>query len=386
MGAAAWIGKQPTGGGYLSYIGDFALGSTFDTKFTTVSTTGAPTTIAGTWAISIYVDNSLTQLGPATVATPAAGITISLDFDGVTGMHNVNVAATSGNGYATGKNYQIMVSTGTVGGTSIVGYVVAEFSIQARSSLRPTTAGNTLAVDASGNIILQAVTHTGAVIPTVTALTNDAGITQTGADKVWASATRTLTAFSTALALSIWDVLEASIVTASSIGLKLKGFVFTSAGKVDASLRDWLGTAPSALITGRVDANAQVVGDKTGYAIGTGGIGAGSIGANVFTSAEFDVSATPRIVKNTAINNFMFLMVDSTDHVTPKTGLTWAAGSAQVSIDGAAFANLTNLPVEVSAGIYKINLAAADMNGDVVTLKFTGTAADTRLVSMVTQP
>ena len=47
-------------------------------------------------------------------------------------------------------------------------------------------------------------------------------ILQTAADKVWSSTTRTLTAFSTALALSVWHVLEASIVTASTIGLKLK--------------------------------------------------------------------------------------------------------------------------------------------------------------------
>jgi len=45
---------------------------------------------------------------------------------------------------------------------------------------------------------------------------------QAAADKVWSSATRTLTAFSTALALSVWDVLESAILTASSIGLKLK--------------------------------------------------------------------------------------------------------------------------------------------------------------------
>ncbi len=47
-------------------------------------------------------------------------------------------------------------------------------------------------------------------------------ITQTAADKVWSTTVRTLTAFSTALALSVWDVLESAIVTASSIGLKLK--------------------------------------------------------------------------------------------------------------------------------------------------------------------
>lgn len=45
---------------------------------------------------------------------------------------------------------------------------------------------------------------------------------QGAADKVWSSASRTLTAFSTGLALSVWDVLETAILTASSIGLKVK--------------------------------------------------------------------------------------------------------------------------------------------------------------------
>ena len=78
----------------------------------------------------------------------------------------------------------------------------------------------------------------------------------------------------------------------------------------------------------------------------------------------------------------MFLMVDSTDHVTSKTGLTITATR---SIDGAAFASCANSATEVSAGIYKINLAAADLNGDVITLRFSGTAADDRFITIVTQ-
>src|SRR3989338_1939570 len=39
---------------------------------------------------------------------------------------------------------------------------------------------------------------------------------------IWANSSRTLTAFSTSLALSVWDVLETAILTASSIGLKVK--------------------------------------------------------------------------------------------------------------------------------------------------------------------
>lgn len=126
----------------MSHLGDFALGKTFDTKFTTVTTTGAPTTLAGSPVVSAYVDNNTTQL--------TAGITLSVDFDGVTGLHNIRVVATSGNGYAAGGNYQLVITTGTVGGTSVVGYVVAEFSIEARSSLRPTTADRALDVSAGG--------------------------------------------------------------------------------------------------------------------------------------------------------------------------------------------------------------------------------------------
>ena len=106
-------------------------------------------------------------------------------------------------------------------------------------------------------------TYAGGAVASVTgavgSVTADVGITQAGADKVWLSAartltafaqafsdqtwssairslttfgtlivdiwgysTRTLTAFSTSLALSIWDVLETAILTASSIGLKVK--------------------------------------------------------------------------------------------------------------------------------------------------------------------
>jgi hypothetical protein len=92
--------------------------------------------------ISAYVGNDTTQI--------TAGITLSVDFDSVTGLNNVRVVATGGNGYATASNYQLVITTGTVGGTSVVGYVVAEFSIENRSALMPTTAARTLDVSAGG--------------------------------------------------------------------------------------------------------------------------------------------------------------------------------------------------------------------------------------------
>src|SRR3990167_4920946 len=125
------------------YHGDIALGSTIDIKFTTRSfSTGAPTTLAGSPIISAYLANDLTQL--------TAGITLTVDFDGVTGLHNIRVVATSGNGYATATNYTLVITTGTVGGVSVVGECVGSFSIENRSELWPTVAGRTLDVSAGG--------------------------------------------------------------------------------------------------------------------------------------------------------------------------------------------------------------------------------------------
>jgi len=125
------------------FHGDIRLGDTIDIKFTTRSfSTGAPTTLAGTPVISAYPGNSVTQI--------TAGITLTVDFDAVTGLHNVRVVATSGNGYATATNYALVITTGTVGGVSVVGEVIGSFSIEARSALMPATAARTLVVDAAG--------------------------------------------------------------------------------------------------------------------------------------------------------------------------------------------------------------------------------------------
>lgn len=126
----------------MTYIGDFRLGDTLDIKFCTVNTSGVPTTLAGTPVISAYPGNSTTEI--------TAGITLTVDFDARTGMHNVRVVASGGNGYATATNYALVITTGTVGGSSVVGYVIGHFSIENRSALMPTTAARTLDVASTG--------------------------------------------------------------------------------------------------------------------------------------------------------------------------------------------------------------------------------------------
>lgn len=125
------------------YLGDIVLGDTIDHKFTTTDTSGVPTTLAGTPVVSAYVGNGTTEI--------TAGITLSVDFDSRTGMHNVRVVASGGNGFAAQTNVQLVITTGTVGGSSVVGYVIGSFSIENRSALRPTVAGRTLDTTSAGN-------------------------------------------------------------------------------------------------------------------------------------------------------------------------------------------------------------------------------------------
>ena len=87
------------------------------------------------------------------------------------------------------------------------------------------------------------------------------------------------------------------------------------------------------------------------------------------------------VQKNQALNNFMFLMVKSSNHVDPKTGLTVTATR---SIDGGAFAACTNSVTEVSNGWYKINLSASDLNGTIIALNFSAATADDRNILIKT--
>ena len=89
-----------------------------------------------------------------------------------------------------------------------------------------------------------------------------------------------------------------------------------------------------------------------------------------------------RPAKGVALAGFPFLLVASSDHVTGKTGATVTATR---SLDGAAFAATSNTATEVGSGIYKIDLASSDLDGDTCVLKFAATDADTRYVTIVTQ-
>ena len=109
---------------------DYTVGETLYFFFTTRAyatvwdgATGIPTVLAGTPVISAYEDDSATQI--------TAGITLAVDHDSVVGLNLITVVATGGNGFEAGKQYGLVITTGTVGGVSVVGEVVKEFSLEA---------------------------------------------------------------------------------------------------------------------------------------------------------------------------------------------------------------------------------------------------------------
>lgn len=127
----------------MSYYGDFDPGNVLDFSFCTVNTSGAPTLLTGSQVLSVFK-------GSSTVSV-TTGVTLTTNFASITGSNHVTIdTSTSAGFYASGNDFMAILTAGTVGGTSVVGYVVGEFSIQHRSPLRPTTAARTLDVSAGG--------------------------------------------------------------------------------------------------------------------------------------------------------------------------------------------------------------------------------------------
>ncbi len=101
---------------------DITLGNTIYMRFTTRAfATGIPTTLAGTPVLSVYEENNLTQI--------TSGISVTVDYDSVTGLNQATIVATSGNGYEVGKSYDLIITTGTVDSVSVVGEVVGSFTV-----------------------------------------------------------------------------------------------------------------------------------------------------------------------------------------------------------------------------------------------------------------
>jgi hypothetical protein len=304
------------------------------------------------------------------------------------------------------------------------------------------TAAAGIAVSSLGTDVISAASISAAAVAKINAMVNDtadSGTTTTMVDAArteadtdyWKGAliqftsgtisgqVRLITGFNAAT-----DTITFAPATTQAVGTNTYNII--PAGRADVQLV--LGAVINALISGRVDANTQALAndvitaaaianaaidaatfaasaiDATAIATGAitaakfaaGAIDASAIATDAIGSAEFAQAAadkmwlsaartlttTSGVKKNTALSAFEFFMRDSTDHVSGKTGVDT---TNERSIDGGAFAACTNAETEVANGIYKIDLSAADLNGTVITFKFTGTGADPTFITIKTE-
>ena len=108
----------------MQYLGDFAADTAqVDFSFNTRKADGTPVALVG-GVVAVYKDD----------ATTALALTGECDRREVaTGQYNVTVYIThEGSPFVAGSDYKVVLSAGTVDGTSVAGTVLAQFSIENR--------------------------------------------------------------------------------------------------------------------------------------------------------------------------------------------------------------------------------------------------------------
>lgn len=126
-------------------MSDYTLGDTIYHKFTTRAfATGVPTALAGSPTLEIYENDSITP-----IVEGALKLVLTQNLNSINGYNLATITATTGNGFEAGKSYSLMLKTGTVGGTSIVGEAIWEFTLNASAAFTRlgAPAGASIAAD-----------------------------------------------------------------------------------------------------------------------------------------------------------------------------------------------------------------------------------------------
>ena len=110
------------------YIGDYTDDyATMNFTFTTRKDTGLPTVLSGSPVISVYKGSNVT---PKTSAQ--AYITLDIDYNSKVGLNHVLIDLSGDAFFVAGEDYHVVITTGTVNSISVIGEVVATFSIENR--------------------------------------------------------------------------------------------------------------------------------------------------------------------------------------------------------------------------------------------------------------
>lgn len=415
----------------ISYLGDFAEDAIVYIMFNTFSSDdpSASCTITNfiNTDVHIHKDDGLAQ------RNNAAGITVSVDFDGITGSHMVKIDTsddTVAGFWVVGHEYFVRIEGTTIDGATI-NSVVGQFSIENRFNEVPPTVGE-IRTEMEGvgtkltNVLgdtdeLQTnqgnwLTATGFSIPNeydtvIAALQTDldnpsqymANISTLALEATltdikgtgFVKDTHSLPQCLTATGFSVpneYDIVIAALQTDLDNPTQYKADVSTLATAIA------LATAQSDLdtITGAdgvtlatlqaLYAPNKVVPDVVGTAAGLHTTTDGKVDA-IQTDATLIKAKTDSlpsgIAKNVALPKFDFLMVLSSDD---KTGATGKTVTGKISKDCGSFATITNSITEVSDGMYAVlsGLTQAEMNCDVFTLIFSASGCNDRVITIHT--
>lgn len=303
------------------HLGDFDTSAVVYGKFTTFRpSTGAPFTLGGTPALSVYKDNSATQ--------STTGVTLTVDFDSVTGLHHFAIDTSSdGTFYAAGSFFDVVITTGTVDSVSVVGTVVGGFTLRKNSALKPTTAGRTLDVSAGGEAGLDwanvgSPTTTLALTGTTIATTQKVDVETIKTNPVVNGGTVTFPTNST--------VASTTNITAGTITTVTNLTNAPTAGDFTATMKTSIGTVVAA------SAVASVAGNVGGNVVGSVGSVTG------LTAANLDVPISTRLA--------------SASYTAPD--------NAGIASNGVAIAAVGNDVLIVAADIAALSIPTANENAD----------------------
>lgn len=124
-------------------MGDFFTSDVVYRDFTSINAVGVAVSMAGSPVVKVMKDDGTAQ--------STAGVTLVNDLGGTVGLNSVKIdTSADGSFYASGHDFFIVITAGTIAGQSVIGYVIATFSLQNRSALRPTTKGRTLGIASTG--------------------------------------------------------------------------------------------------------------------------------------------------------------------------------------------------------------------------------------------
>lgn len=337
------------------------LGDTYYFRFTTRSfSTGAPATLSGTPVLSVYEENNVTQI--------TSGVSVSVDYDSVTGLNQATVVVTSGNGYEVGKYYDVVITTGTVGGVSVVGEVVGHFRCMAAEGVAGVPAVNVTHVsDSTEDIATETKQNTAQADLDI--ITGSDGVTLATAQGNYAPSVAGDSMALTAGAVdAIWDEAVAGHTSSGTTGwnMALAGSIL-----VDTTITGTPTSTTLELTAG--SAVDDFYNDQLIYIVSGTGIGQVRPVSD-YTGATKTVTVDEAWVTTPAASDRVVLL---SSHVHPKTQIS-AQVMADLDANGSAVIDeLTAQGDTNEAAIAALNnLSAAEVNAEVLDVLQTDTFAE----------